>query len=108
MSDTRKFSRQNRKNPTKEEQKIWNLLKNRQIKYKFRRQHPIDKYIVDFVCLERRLIIECDGGQHSEETDKERTDFLISKGYKILRFWNIDIIRNIESVYSVILYNLSD
>jgi len=100
-------SRTNRKQMTEAERKIWHLLKNRQLKYKFRRQQQIGNYIVDFICLEKCLIIECDGGQHSEETDKERTTFLESQGYKILRFWNFDILKNIESVWDVVEMNLN-
>ncbi|MCL2887787.1 MAG: endonuclease domain-containing protein [Elusimicrobia bacterium] len=96
------FARANRKNPTKQEHKIWNLLKNRVVGYKFRRQHKVGNYIVDFICIEKNLIIECDGGQHNSEVDKERDEFLKSKGYKILRLWNIDIDRNMEGVYVMI------
>ena len=69
----------------------------------FKRQHPIGNYIVDFVCLEKKLIIEIDGGQHNEvdniEYDRARTDFLETKGYHVIRFWNSDIDKNIEGVF---------
>ena len=69
----------------------------------FKRQHPIGDYIVDFICLEKKLIIEIDGGQHNEPSnikyDKIRTEFLESKGYKVIRFWNNDIDNNIEGLF---------
>ncbi|MDR1684056.1 MAG: endonuclease domain-containing protein [Elusimicrobiota bacterium] len=97
------LSKINRKTPTDAEQKIWQFIRNRQIKYKFRRQQQTGRYIADFVCYEKALIIECDGSQHAlENADKERTEFLLSKGCKILRFWNNDILNNIQGVWSVI------
>ena len=96
-----------RKNQTPQERKMWSLLRNH--KYKnlaFKRQHPIGDYIVDFICLEKKLIIEIDGGQHNEpdniEYDKKRTEYLESKGYKVLRFWNNEINKNIEGVFLII------
>ena len=94
-----------RNNATLEERRIWNLIKNKQINgLKFRRQFPIGNYIVDFVCLKIKLIIEIDGGQHNEtkqvEYDKNRTKFFESNGYKVIRFWNSDIYSNIEGVIS--------
>ncbi len=69
---------------------------------KFRRQHPIGDYIVDFVNLENKLIIEIDGGQHNQEQtrekDAQRTEWLEGEGYRILRFWNNDVLTNIEGV----------
>jgi very-short-patch-repair endonuclease len=70
---------------------------------KFRRQQPIDHYIVDFVCFENRLIIEIDGGQHAEnEKDLERDKYLAENGFKVLRFWNNEVFTNIEGVLEVI------
>jgi len=93
----------NRKNSTDVERKIWSLLRNNKMGCKFRRQQQIGDYIADFVCMESGLIIECDGGQHCEsEEDKIRTKSLEEKGYKIIRFWNTDILKNIEGVYSII------
>ncbi len=101
-------ARELRKNSTQQEQKLWKLLRKRQLKaYKFRRQYPIGEYIVDFICREKQLIIEIDGGQHNTETniayDNKRTKFLESKGYKVIRFWNNDVDNNIEGVYITIL-----
>ena len=89
--------------------RLWLLLKNRNVAgYKFRRQHPIAPYIVDFVCIEKRLIVELDGGQHAEQfvADAERTAYLESKGYRIVRFWNNDVLKQTEAVMQVILRNL--
>lgn len=92
-----------RKRQTDAERALWNKLKDKQIEgVRFRRQQPIGSYIVDFVSLERRLIIEIDGGQHNErkvkEKDEEREKWLKEKGYQILRFWNNDVLTNIEGV----------
>ena len=86
---------------------LWNHLRNLQLDgIKFRRQHPIGKYIVDFVSLDRKLIIEIDGGQHNlpqeKERDDERTIWLESEGYGVLRFWNNDVLTNMEGVYFTI------
>lgn len=97
------LARQNRRNLTDAERKMWGILRGRQMGFAFRRQHQIGQYIVDFVCLEKMLVIECDGGQHTIERDRERTAFLRQKGYKILRFWNNDILGNLEGVYDVIM-----
>ncbi|MGY3040271.1 very-short-patch-repair endonuclease [Rhodanobacter sp. TND4EL1] len=91
---------------TDAEQKLWYRLRNRQLcGHKFRRQHEIDHYIVDFVCNDAMLIIELDGGQHVEqqEYDERRTRYLEAKGYCVLRFWNNEALMNIESVLEVIL-----
>ena len=99
-----------RTNATEAEQKIWYFLRNRQFeKFKFRRQHPIGVYIVDFVCLTEKLIVELDGGQHSERVsyDERRTKALHENGYRVLRFWNNDVMQNTEAVLETILAVLS-
>lgn len=99
-----------RTNATDAEQKIWYFLRNRQFeKFKFRRQHPIGVYIVDFVCLEQKLIVELDGSQHAEKTayDVRRTKTLREKGYRILRFWNHDVLQNTNGVLETILAELT-
>lgn len=108
MNNPKQKARILRKNQTAQEQKIWNLLRNRQFfNYKFRRQYIIGNYIVDFVCREKKLIIEIDGGQHNEISninyDNERTKFLEQQGYKVIRFWNNDIDKNLEGVYRTIM-----
>ena len=74
---------------------------------KFRRQQLIGRYLVDFVCFEKRVIIEADGGQHSVETqkDKARDEWFYSQGFKVLRFWNNEVLTNIEGVLEVIRMN---
>ncbi|MBI2292182.1 MAG: DUF559 domain-containing protein [Betaproteobacteria bacterium] len=90
--------------------RLWLQLKNRNLGgFKFRRQHPIPQYIVDFVCLEQKLIVELDGGQHLEQTvrDAERTACLGSKGFRIVRFWNDDALKRTGTVLDEILRQLS-
>jgi very-short-patch-repair endonuclease len=106
-------ARQLRKNQTDTEHHLWYLLKSRHLNnYKFRRQHPISPYIVDFICISKKLIIELDGGQHAEMKaevyDARRTDFLKMKGYKVLRFWNNDVLQETESVVNTILHELGE
>jgi len=83
------------------EHAVWHLLRCRQISgLKFRRQHPFGDYILDFVCLEKKLIIEVDGGQHGEQAgyDENRTEKLQTAGFRVLRFWNNGVLKEIESV----------
>lgn len=97
------LARSLRSNMTDAEQKIWQKLKQRQINnHKFRRQHIIGNYIVDFVCLEKNLIIEIDGGQHNEEIDKNRSSYLENEGFRILRFWNNEVFSNMDGVLETI------
>lgn len=98
-------SRQLRNNLTDEERLMWNALRFGPLaKVHFRRQHAIGKYIVDFCAPPEKIIIEIDGGQHfvQEVYDQERTRFLESKGYQVLRFWNNEVEKNIEGVLLVI------
>lgn len=93
-----------RKNSTPQEKILWQILRNHNFYgYEIRRQSPIGNYIVDFVCRKKKIIIEIDGGQHNEpeniEYDKKRTKYLEQKGYKIIRFWNNEITKNIDGVY---------
>ncbi len=93
------------KNPTEAERMLWNHLRLRQFGgHKFRRQQPLGPYIVDFVCLEKKLIVEVDGGQHSEQVayDKERSAWLEAQGFRVLRFWNHEVLKEIEVVKEVI------
>jgi very-short-patch-repair endonuclease len=90
-----------RRNLTDAEQKLWyHLRAHRFIGRKFKRQKPIGRYVVDFICLEEKLIIELDGGQHAEslEYDHERDSWLRSQGYTVLRFWNNELMNETESV----------
>ena len=96
---------------TDAERKLWDLLRRKQLEiHKFRRQQPIGPYIVDFFCSEQKLIIEADGGQHADQKtyDDKRTRYLQAKGYRVLRFWNNDILQNIEGVYRQLLETLKE
>jgi very-short-patch-repair endonuclease len=98
-----------RKNPTDAERKLWAYLRLRQLGgYKFRRQHPIGPYIVDFICIQRKLIIEVDGGQHDESKSYhlKRDRWLEKKGFRVLRIWNNEVLTNIENVMEVIASEL--
>ena len=102
-------ARELRKDSTDAERRLWSLLRNRTlIGCKFRRQFPIDPYVVDFACVEKRLIVELDGGQHVEdvERDERRTIFLRNKGYAVLRFWNDDVLLRTEDVLEQVLGSL--
>ena len=106
-STTLKQAKMLRKNMTEQEKILWNILRNNKFYgLKFKRQVPIGNYVVDFACEIHNLIIELDGGQHNEpdniEYDKQRTEFLENKGYKVLRFWNNEIDDNIDGVCEVI------
>ena len=90
-----------RHNQTEAEQKLWYYLRaHRFMGLKFKRQQPMGYYIVDFVCIEHKLIIELDGGRHQQqmEYDQQRTDWLNSQDYTVLRFWNHDVLQQIEVV----------
>jgi very-short-patch-repair endonuclease len=109
MNPTRSKARQLRRNPTDVERLLWQRLRFWQVDgYKFRRQQPLGEYIVDFVCLQKRLIIELDGGQHAQEVnyDAVRDAWLRGQGFIILRFWNNDVLKNIDGVMMMILSNV--
>jgi very-short-patch-repair endonuclease len=109
MSQTRERARQLRKNPTDAERLLWRKLRFWQVGgLKFRRQQPLGRYIVDFICLEKRLIIEVDGGQYSEQVayDVERDIWLRDQGFNLLRFWNHDALKNIDGVIEVVVKTL--
>ena len=94
---------------TDAEQLLWQALRGRQmLGYKFRRQHPFEDFILDFVCLEKKLVIEVDGGQHSiqAEADAVRTDRLVTAGFRVLRFWNHEVLRQPEAVKEKIWFEL--
>jgi len=93
-----------RKASTPQEIIFWSRVRAKRFKgLKFKRQYSLRKYIIDFVCLEKKLIIEIDGWQHKEENqaryDQERTKFLESLGFKIIRFWNDEVNANLEGVF---------
>jgi very-short-patch-repair endonuclease len=98
-----------RANQTDAETVLWNRIRNRQIDgHKFARQVPVGRYICDFVCRERQIVIEVDGGQHNESAkDVVRDQFLITEGYRVLRFWNNDVLGNLEGVLVTIQTELN-
>lgn len=98
-----------RNEPTEAERYLWSRLKQSQMcDCKFRRQQPLGKYIVDFVCFEKNLVIEIDGGQHTdnETYDHARDDWLGSQGFTVLRFWNNDVLGNLDGVADAIMEEL--
>ena len=104
MNKNVELARKLRKNATTQERIVWEILRaHRFYGYEFRRQYPIGDYIVDFVCREKKIIIELDGGQHNTdvniEYDNARTMYLEAKGYKVIRFWNNEIDKNKEGFY---------
>jgi leucyl-tRNA synthetase len=98
-----------RKNPTEAESMVWDRLKASQTGYKFRRQHPVDKYIVDFVCLKKGLVVEIDGKIHDEQKDYDavRTNQLEKYGLRVIRFTNEEVIADTENIINKILTILS-
>jgi very-short-patch-repair endonuclease len=98
-------ARELRRNMTDAERVLWNRLKARRLDgIKFRRQEQIGRFIVDFICFERGIVVEADGGQHAVEREKddERTRWLNSQGFTVLRFWNNNILANPEGVMETI------
>ena len=100
----RDFARQNRREMTESETVLWNALRNEFRGVKFRRQHPIGDYIADFLCLKAKLVIEVDGGYHDKPQqqleDQWRTEFLQSKGYRVIRFTNEEVSSQLKGVIS--------
>jgi very-short-patch-repair endonuclease len=93
-----------RRNPTDAEHRLWQILRAKRLAgWKFRRQAPLGRYIADFVCHAAKLIVEADGGQHGGSADSARDAWLRADGYRILRFWNNDILTNEEGVLTAIL-----
>jgi very-short-patch-repair endonuclease len=103
-------ARQLRQQSTDAERRMWSALRHRRLmRYRFRRQHPLGDFIVDFACTEFHLAIEVYGGQHSDNAvDTSRTAWLQSQGWKILRFWNNDVLSNTNGVIETILRALED
>jgi len=97
-------ARRLRKYSTDTEQHLWRHLRDKQIEgFKFRRQHPVGRYVVDFVNLEKKVVVELDGGQHAIDAgDKIRDEWLRAEGYKVLRFWDNQVFSNLEGVLETI------
>lgn len=105
------YSRELRNQPTDAERFLWRYLRDHQIEgAKFRRQHPIGTYIVDFACLQKKVLIELDGGQHAESApdDQVRDAWLKAEGYAVLRFWNHEVFENIDGVVEAIRCSLAE
>jgi very-short-patch-repair endonuclease len=99
-----------RRNMTEAERRVWRILRSEQMQgYKFRRQVPIGRYIADFASHEARIIVEIDGGQHdsSSPEEAERSAFLQNEGYRVLRFWNNEVLGNLGGVYEAIAGELA-
>jgi very-short-patch-repair endonuclease len=100
------LARRLRRDATEVERRMWQLLRSRALAgWKFRRQHPIERYVADFACPAAKLVIELDGGQHAERAaqDAERTSALARHGWRVLRFWNTEVVENAEGVAETIL-----
>jgi len=101
-----RFQKALRTHQTKAEALLWQYLRSRRLQgWKFRRQHILQGYIVDFVCLEKKCIIELDGGQHADQTDYDahRTKVLEKDGFKVIRFWNNEVLSNLEGMLGMLL-----
>jgi very-short-patch-repair endonuclease len=101
-------ARQLRKQSTDAERLLWRHLRSRQLNgYKFRRQQPIGRFILDFVCFEKCLVVELDGGQHNDGQqaiyDVERNKWIEQLGYRVVRFWDHDVLKQVETVKEAIL-----
>lgn len=101
---TKLAARDLRKAMTDSERMLWRRLRGEQLGVKFRCQHPFQHYVLDFACLERRLVIEVDGGQHvdAQSHDDKRTQALIAAGFRVLRFWNNEVLNDTEAVVQAI------
>jgi very-short-patch-repair endonuclease len=106
----RGFAKAMRREPTDAEATMWRLLRDRRLApFKFRRQVPFQSYILDFVCFERRLVIEIDGGQHSESAaDAARDSLLRREGFIVVRYWNNDVLQQRSAILADILQKLSE
>src|SRR5262245_13575805 len=99
IGSTNRHARSLRLDATDAEAKLWQHVRNRGLGgFKFRRQATIGHYVVDFLCAEKRLIVELDGGQHTPECDAARTARLEASGYRVIRFWNNDVLGNTDGV----------
>ena len=108
-SGTLDRARQLRRDSTEAEKRLWRALREKLPQAKWRRQMPIGPYFADFACFAERLIVELDGGQHADasEYDAARTQFIENQGHRVMRFWNNDVIENVEGVLEAIAAALS-
>lgn len=102
-------ARELRNNATPAERRLWQALRASQLEgFKFSRQIAIGPFIADLVCRKQRLVIELDGGQHGDDTDIARQRFIEAQGYRVLRFWNAQVMRDLDMVYAIILAALRE
>jgi very-short-patch-repair endonuclease len=104
-------ARRLRANPTEAEKRLWRKLRMQQIRNaRFRRQVPVGPFVVDFACIDRRLVIELDGGQHGLqiEADKRRTAWFSGRSWLVLRFWNNEVFKNMDGILDRIASALTD
>ena len=106
----RNFARSMRREPTEAESRLWQELRGRRLdSIKFRRQVPVGRYVADFLCAEARLIVEIDGSQHAESRhDQERDAELKARGFRVLRFWNDDVLKELNAVCDTIIAYVRD
>ena len=97
-----KRARQMRREPTEAERRLWSRLRSSGLDVRFVRQRPIGPFIADFACRAARLIVELDGGQHGTDYDQRRDAYLRGQGWRVLRFWNPDVLSNTEGVLETI------
>ncbi|PKP98662.1 MAG: DNA-cytosine methyltransferase [Alphaproteobacteria bacterium HGW-Alphaproteobacteria-15] len=101
------LARKLRREPTEAEQRLWSRLRAKQLGARFTRQFPIGGFIADFACRSLRLVIEVDGGQHAENpADAARTQVIEAHGYRVIRFWNNDVLGNTDGVIAAIMREL--
>ncbi len=103
-------ARRLRRERTEAEDRLWERVRDRRLQgFKFRSQAPIGAYVADFLCSEAKLVVELDGSQHVDEAarDKQRTGFLVSQGYRVIRFWNHDVLARMDAVCEAILEALT-
>jgi very-short-patch-repair endonuclease len=94
------LARRLRRDATHAERKVWNMLRERPLGFKFRRQQPVEGFIADFACFEVKLVIEIDGGQHFDSVkDAARTAKLEAAGWTVIRFWNVDVHESMDGIY---------
>ena len=106
-----RYAKAMRSAPTDAERRLWHHLRARRLcGFKFKRQQPMGTYIVDFICFDRQLVIEVDGGQHTDlkARDETRTAWLQAQGFRVLRFWNHDVLQRRDMVLEEILRRLKE
>ncbi len=106
------FAHELRNRSTDSEQRLWQRLRNRRLGgFKFRRQYPIEGYVVDFICIEAKLVVELDGGQHADEAaieyDRRRSEAIEAHGFRVIRFWDCDVLRDLDAVEQMIYRELT-